>query len=128
MKYILHDAIVNDIVCNDDGIELCFGKGVYVMNEQNGESELSGPCRMSIQVKYLDGDNILEHIIVKRINKSMITDMKFDDFLKSVRNNSFKLYIDYYSFFGESVLLIGDCGQDAIFFTVTEIDSIDYIL
>lgn len=127
MKYILHDAIINNIVCTEDGIELYFDKGVYVINEKGQEAEISGPCRISINIQQFDSCKMFEHITITKSRKSKITDIEYEDFLKSVRKYSFKLYVDYYSFFAESILLIGSCGENMFYFTITEVEKVDYI-
>lgn len=126
-KYLLHDAIINDIFCNDDGIDLFFEKGVYIVNEQGKEAELSGPCKMRITLPFFDSNKMFQFITVTKIKKSTISDIEFADFLKILRKYTFRIYIDYYSFFGASVLFIGDCGENVIHLTITDIDKVEYI-
>lgn len=127
MKYILHDTKVNSIICNSDGVELCFEKGVYVLNEQGKASELSGPCRMVISIKFFDRDKMYEHISVTKTKKSKEKYIEYADFLQLVEKYSFEIYIDYYSFFAEAILLTGNCGENAIRFEITEVENVKYI-
>ena len=59
--------------------------------------------------------------------KSKVAMMDFADFLKLIEKNPFDVDIDYYSFFGASVLLKGYCGKYGIEFTITEIEKVEYL-
>ena len=127
MKYALHDTEINSIVCNNAGIEFYFAKGVYLLNEQGKEGERSYPCRMVITINEFSSCRMYEHITVMKHRKSKITDIAFEDFLKLLKEDSFDVDIDYYSFFGASILLKGYCGKFGIEFTITEVDKVEYV-
>ena len=127
MKYALHDTEINSIDCNSAGIEFRFVKGVYLLNEQGKEGELSYPCRMIITINDFNSYRMYEHITVMKSRKSKISEIAFEDFLKLLEKDSFNVDIDYYSFFGASILLKGYCGKFKIEFTITEVDKVEYI-
>lgn len=127
MKYALHDTEISKIVCNNEGLELHFGKGVYLLNEKGTESELSKPCRLVITINGFDRTRTYEHITVTRTKKSKVTEMDFADFLKLLEKDSLRIDIDYYSFFGASILLKGYLNKCEIELTVTEIEKAEYI-
>ena len=126
MQYGLHDTTINKIISNKTGIELYFESGVYLLDEQGRETELSDPCRMVISINRFDSTQMFEHITVTKIRKSKATEMNFSDFLKLVEKNVFEIDMDYYSFFGHSILLKGYCGQYGIELTITEIEKAEY--
>ncbi len=127
IKYVLHDAEVNNIVCTEDGIELIFDKGVYVKTEQGNDYELLSPCRMIINIKYFDRSKLYEHISIIKHRNFKGKYIEYEDLLKLIEKHSFRIYIDYYSFFADSISLSGDCGDYGINLTITEVDKIDII-
>ena len=127
MKYALHDTEINIINCNSAGIEFRFAKGVYLLNEQGKEGKLSCPCRMIITINDFNSYRMYEHLTVMKSRKSKLSEMAFEDFLKLLEKDSFEVDIDYYSFFGASILLIGYCGKFGIEFTITEVAKVEYV-
>ena len=127
MKYALHDTQINSIVCNNEGIEFHFAQGVYFLNEQGKEGERSSSCRMVITIGDFDSRRMYEHVTVMKSGKSKISEIAFAEFLKLLEKDSFVVDIDYYSFFGASILLKGYCGKFNIEFTITEVDKVEYL-
>jgi hypothetical protein len=56
----------------------------------------------------------------------MVTDASFDDLAISMKKGGLKIYLDYYSFFAKSVLLIGNTEDFEFEITVTDIEKIDF--
>ena len=127
MKYALHDTEINKIVCNNKGLELHFVNGVYLLDEKGKETELSNPCRMDITINGFDNTKLYEHITVTKTRKLKVSEIEFYDFLKLLEKNLFKIDIDYYSFFGSSILLKGYVGKYIIELIITEIEKAEYM-
>ena len=53
--------------------------------------------------------------------------MEFADFLKLVAKHTFRVDVDYYSFFASAILLKGYCGASRIELVMTEIESAEYV-
>lgn len=126
MKYALHDTQINKIVCNHQGVELYFENGVYLLDETGKETAPSAPCRLVITINAFDATKIYEHIIVTQFRKSKVTEISFADFLKLLEKNTFDIDMDYYSYFGASILLKGYSGKYEIELAISEIEKAEY--
>jgi len=127
MKYGLHDTQINDIVNCENGIVLNFNGGVYLLDAEGHETELTKPCKLVLKIIGYDKVNSCAQITVNKIYKSKITEIEFDEFLRLIKISPFSVISDYYSFFDASVMLRGYCGNYAIVFTVTDVESAEYV-
>lgn len=125
-RYCLHDTTVDRIRIKSDRIEFVFYKGVYVYDRDGEPTGTTGPCRMNVLIRDLDADRIFQHMEVKRVRNSRIKEMDVPGFLDLVNENGLKIYLDYVSFFANSVLLIGTVKQTEFQIRITEIDKIDF--
>ena len=127
MKYSLHDTVLNKIAFDRSGITLHFKNGVYLLDNDGRETELSGPCRIAVTINKFNSMNKYEHITVTKTAKSKIDEIDIERFIKMLDENSFRIDSDYYSFFGSSILLKGYIGKYAIEFIITEIEKAEYL-
>ena len=125
-QYGLHDTEINKVEVTCDGIEFAFQSGVYVYDPSGKLPEKTEPCRMKLHIHDFDMDRLYEHTVVKHIYKSKIKEIEFSDFLKLLQKDVFRIYLDYYSFFADSILLIGSVQKGEIQIAITEIDRISF--
>lgn len=125
-RYCLHDTTVSKVDIKSGCIELGFQKGVYLFDRDGLPTEKTGPCCMKIYVKDLDADRIHQHMEIKRIRNSKIKEADFPDFLNRLSEHGLNIYLDYYSYFANSILLFGSLQKSEIQIRITEIDKIDF--
>ena len=124
-QYVLHDTVITYVRLNSNSITFVFENGVFSM--QNSLSlKKTGTCNMNLYIKDFDKNCLYQNIEIKTIDNSMVTDASFDDLAKAIKNGGLKIYLDYYSFFAKSVLLIGNTEDFEFEITVTDIEKIDF--
>ena len=125
-QYGLHDTTINKVELKNNSIVFDFHNGVYLYDFNRKLTEKTDPCSMKIFIIDFNIDKAYEHIEIKHIYKSKIKEMKFQDFLKLFKKNYFQVYLDYYSFFANSILLIGTIQKHEIQMKITEVDRITF--
>lgn len=125
-QYCLHDTKITNVEIKCDAIEFVFQSGVYLYDSNRRLTEKTGPCSMKVYINDFNIDRIYEHTEIKHIYKSKIKEIKFSDFLKLLSDNEFHIYLDYYSFFADSILLIGSIRKYEIQIVITEINRISF--
>ena len=68
-----------------------------------------------------------EHISVYLFKKNVRKDITFNKFCEIVKNDDFKIYLDFYSSFAQGLLLKGYCGKYEIELLITEVNDIQFI-
>ena len=123
-QYISHDSIITDVVVNVDAITFVFEKGVFTLNQNDFSSRKTDACNMTLYIENFDCDCLYQNLEIKTVDNGVAIDTKFDDFLKTIKKEGLKIYLDYYSFFAKSVLLIGTSEDFEFEITVTDIKKI----
>ena len=126
-QYILHDTVITDVALNVDSITFVFEKGVFLLNQNKFLQKRTDACNMDLYIKEFDKNRLYQNIEITTIDNGVIVDVCFDDFLKSIKRGGLKIYLDYYSFFAKSVLLIGTTGNFEFYITITDIEKIDFV-
>lgn len=122
-RYGLHDTFINKVVLTNNGVEFVFREGVYLLDSTGKMTNKTDTCTMDVYICDFDKDSIYQHVEVRKIFKNKIAEIEFKEFLKLLNKNSFKIYLDWYSFFANSMLLTGSIGRYEIEIKITEIEK-----
>ena len=122
-KYGLHDCSVKSLVVQNDSIELLF-KGLYELDEQGKEKDLTDECRMTISLNLSDSQNIEDYIEINQIHRGRIKELSLKNFMKIIHNFCFDIEMDFYSQFNNSMLLKGFINKYQIGFFMSNIKNI----
>ena len=94
LKYGFHDTSVTDVKAEADTFILSFESGVYCLDKNGKETNLTPYCQ--IVIKFSD-KHIDQHVIIEQRYKGNYHEINISDFCMSVENNKFDIVIDYYS-------------------------------
>lgn len=125
-QYVLHDTVITYVRLNSNSITFVFEDGVFFSKPNSLSLNKTGNCNMSLYIKDFDKNCLYQNVEIKTIDNSMVTDASFDDLEISMKKGGLKIYLDYYSFFAKSVLLIGNTEDFEFEITVTDIEKIDF--
>lgn len=126
-KYCLHDCVINKIGIKDSTLILCAEKGIYEFDVNIGTYKIRGNCNILIKIYNLNEKESYEHISVYLFKKNVRKDITFNKFCEIVKNDDFKIYLDFYSSFAQGLLLKGYCGKYEIELLITEVNDIQFI-
>ena len=125
-QYVLHDTVITYANLNKDSITFVFEKGVFFSKPNELLLNKTNTCNMNLYIKDFDKNCLYQNIEIKSIDNGIVTDVSFDDLSKSIEKGGLKIYLDYYSFFAKSVLLIGNTEDFEFEITITDIEKIDF--
>lgn len=126
-KYCLHDCVINKIGIKDSTLILCAEKGIYEFDVNISTYKIRGNCNIHIKIDNLNEKESYEHIFVYLFRKNVRKDITFNKFCEIVKNDDFKIYLDFYSSFAQGLLLKGYCGKYEIELLITEVNDIQFI-
>ena len=126
-KYCLHDCVIYKIGIKDSTLILCAEKGIYEFDVNIGTYKIRGNCNILIKIDNLNEKESYEHISVYLFKKNVRKDITFNKFCEIVKNDDFKIYLDFYSSFAQGLLLKGYCGKYEIELLITEVNDIQFI-
>ena len=121
LKYGFHDTSVTDVKAEADTFILSFESGVYCLDKNGKETNLTPYCQ--IVIKFSD-KHIDQHVIIEQRYKGNYHEINISDFFLSVENNKFDIVIDYYSPFAKSIVLSGYVGKYQMNLVLSEIDEV----
>ena len=127
-QYVLHDTVITCARLNSDSITFIFEQGVFFSKPNQPSLNKTSTCSMNLYIKDFDKNSLYQNIEIKTIDNGFITEVSFDDLSKSIKKGGLKIYLDYYSFFAKSVLLIGNTEDFEFEITITDIEKIDFAL
>ena len=125
-QFGLHDTTINKVELKNNSIVFDFHNGVYLYDFNRKLTKKTEPCSMNVFINDFNIEKAYEHVEIKQIYKSKIKEIIFQDFLKLLNKNYFQVYLDYYSFFANSILLIGTIQKHEIQIKITEVDRITF--
>ena len=123
-NFILHDSIINNICIKDSLLLIEFIEGPYIKNDSSDEVKKLYNCRMNIIIDQLEIGKEYEHINIQVIHRKKVKIISFYEFTKLVKKSKFKVYLNYYSNFANSILIKGTIFPLEIELTISEIQSI----
>ena len=127
VRYCLHDCVVNKIEIKDTNLILYLDKGIYEFDTDIGKYKIVENCNIFMKINELKEEEAYEHISISFFKKNTRKDISFNDFCEMVGKNSFRIYLDFYSYFAKSVLLKGYCNKAEIELLITEVNDIQVI-
>ncbi len=125
-QYILHDTVITHAKLNSDFITFIFEHGVFYPKSHPLALSKTSTCNMNLYIKNFDANSLYQNIEIKTVDNGIMTDVSFDDLSKSIKKGGLKIYLDFYSFFARSVLLIGNTQDFEFEITITDIEKIDF--
>lgn len=124
LNYGLHDTEINDIDFDDTVLKLQFNSGVYFLNSEGKETELSGKCIWCFKIRDFNKASLFEHITLYKAYKNKFAEIDFKSFKKILCKNCFQIENCYSTPFNNSLLFKGYVGKFKIDFCISEIESI----
>ena len=118
----LHDTEITGIKAGRDLLTIEFGKGVYLLDGNGKETELSSPCSLmlSLDTRYCpDLGNMLEIEVINRGRRS------FPD-LNEIRSFPITVQDAYYSPFNSTVLVDGSSDEGRLLVKIYQVISAKY--
>ena len=118
----LHDTEITDIKAERDLLTIEFGKGVYLLDGNGKETELSGPCSLmlSLDTRYCpDIGNMVDIEVINRGRRS------FPD-LNEIRSFPITVQDAYYSPFNSTVLVDGSSDEGRLLVKIYQVISAKY--
>lgn len=107
--YGLHDTVATTVKILEDKFVLCFNNGIYRVNENGKETELTSACELEFTIS--DIENNID-IISTSNHKSHRIDIS--TFVTMTKEYGFDIDDEYYSSFSRTFLLSGYIGKNAI--------------
>ena len=107
--YGLHDTVATTVKILEDKFVLCFSNGIYRVNENGKETELTSACELEFTIS--DIENNID-IISTSNHKSHRIDIS--TFVTMTKEDGFDIDDEYYSSFSRTFLLSGYIGKNAI--------------
>lgn len=126
-KYCLHDCVINKIEIKDSVLFLCADKGIYEFDINIGTYKIMENCNIIIKINNLNEKESYEHISLYIFKKNVRKEISFNKFCELVKNDNFKIYLDFYSSFAQGLLLKGYCNKYEIELLITEVKDIQFI-
>lgn len=126
-KYCLHDCVINKIEIKDSTLILYADKGIYEFDVKIGTPKIRENCNILIKIDGLNEKESYEHISVYLFKKNVRKDISFNKFCEMIKNNNFKIYLDFYSSFAQGLLLKGFCDKYEIELLISEVNDIKFI-
>ena len=107
--YGLHDTVATTVKILEEKFVLCFNNGIYRVNENGKETELTSACELEFTIS--DIENNID-IISTSNHKSHRIDIS--TFVTMTKEYGFDIDDEYYSSFSRTFLLSGYIGKNAI--------------
>ena len=107
--YGLHDTVATTVKILEDKFVLCFNNGIYRVNENGTETELTSACELEFPIS--DIENNID-IISTSNHKCHRIDIS--TFVTMTKEYGFDIDDEYYSSFSRTFLLSGYIGKNAI--------------
>lgn len=126
-KYCLHDCVINKIEIKDSILVLCADKGIYEFDTNIGKYKIMENCNIIIKIDNLNEKDSYEHISLYLFKKNVRKEISFNKFCELVKNDNFKIYLDFYSRLAQGLLLKGYCNKYEIELLITEVKDIQFI-
>lgn len=126
-KFILHDCIVDFIEYKGSNIIFDFKRGVYsrCSNLNNDSLNLTKSCKVIAHIENLEANKASEHISAFIFKKNKRIELEPNKIVNLVNDKTFRIYLDYYSNFANSLLLKGNIGNSELEIMLTEVKDID---
>lgn len=116
-QFGFHDTEITYIEKKEDGFELLFDKGLYYLDGNGKETQLTKPIKMIVKIKavaFLPVENMVEITDFSAGQKDIV----YHDFEEMVKKHSFQLFMVYYSAFASRILFDGGIGNKHIQFVI----------
>ncbi len=128
LNYGLHESKITDLKCLESKMILSFEDGFYILNENQKLLDKTKASKMIIEIDDLKVDTIYQHIKIIKKNRKKYKEISYENFLYMIKESGFRIYLDYYSQFANSILLKGNSSKNEIEFVITDIEKINYII
>lgn len=126
-QYCLHDCLLNSIRTDYQKIMLRFDSGIYLLDNEGKETELTESCEMVLNLEFAGCNDFDAHIIITRQRKKKILDVTFSDLIRSVQKNAFEIENCFCSNFNNALLLKGYIGNWQYDIIISEIEEMQLV-
>ena len=83
-RYVLHDTVITSAKINDGSVSFVFEQGVFFQSLTPLSLNRTGSCSMHLYIRDFDKNGLYQNIDIKAIDNGYISDMSFDELLKSI--------------------------------------------
>lgn len=124
-NYIFHDCFVDKISLDGSQIIFFFNRGLYVFNGIDDYDYKKGKLVIECERSQQSFDGNISVYEFVRDKRKRIDIMKF---ISSLNKNGFKIYMDFYSDFGNALYVQGELNDIETELTITEIKNLSIVL
>jgi len=125
-QYGLHDCQLNNVSFEKQTILFCFDSGVYELNSTGKETKKTKPCKMIIEIDSRFSNELSDHIEIICLSRKKIEEIDFESFAHLFQRYQLVVDMIYYSYFCNTIMLIGYMNNKKYELTVSEINKIDF--
>lgn len=126
-KYGLHDSKINKIEFKNDTLTLSFDEGLYNLDSNGKETNLTSSCKCTIVLRDKNIDDISHYVTVSKTRKGKVKDISFGDLLSLLKKNCYNIDCDYYSYFTNAIMLKGYIDKYLVEIVITDIQTMDFV-
>ena len=126
-KYGFHDCAIDCITVLEGKMELVFPSGVYMLNCDGKETDLTKQCKVVLEVEKLKPASIWKYVDIRLISPCGIREMEFEEFVNLIKTDSFQVDMQFYSFFCNTILIRGYVSTDKYEIVISNVQEISII-
>ncbi len=123
--YVFHDCIINEINLYNTRITFSFHQGLYVFNGIDDYDCRKGKLVVDLDCPLQISDSCIS---VCKFNKNKRKYIDVKKFILSLNENGFRVYLDFYSDFGNALLFKGQLNGVETEILITEIKKLTVVL
>ena len=104
-QFGFHDAVINSVVVDNDGLEILFKDGLYHLDINGKETTKTQNIKLILRICDFNKKILFEHISIRYQKKHRVIELPLEQ--TTELNNLYDLIIDnvYFSSFDNSVLI-----------------------
>lgn len=125
-NYCLHDAQANRIKVFNDGLLIEFDHGVYNVDKNGKEINLTDKCKLHISIKGFNSGQSYQHIQIYKCNNTQRVEIELEEFIRLLEKSSYDIDNAYWSSFNNCLLLIGYIEKYNVELFISDIQKISY--
>ena len=124
-KYGFHDTEITNVFIYKSKIEICFDKGLYLLDDSGKETILTEAMILILNIN--NSIENVENCFEIREYGSNTKYIDFVEFQKQLKNGPYFVSMNYYSEFNNSILFDGGFIGKQMFLSIEEIENIQFV-
>ncbi|MBE5758476.1 MAG: hypothetical protein E7332_00375 [Clostridiales bacterium] len=124
-NYGFHDTKITSISCSDLEVKIKFDDGIYFLDENGKEANLSNPVELILKINS-SFDSSLNSFEIREYGRKMEY-IELSQFQKYLVKNPFNIAMNYYSDFNNSILFDGGFPNKQIFLSIEGVEDVSIV-